>query len=70
MAPESRHLKAVRTVLRGFAERGVSLEVLLGGKKPGGVLEPQFTDDFLRRNLSRGRENRITGMGLNRGLLD
>ena len=54
----------------GFAEQGVSLEALLGGKKHDGVLEPQFTEGFLRRNLSRGCENRITGMGLRRRVLD
>lgn len=54
----------------GFAQQGVSLEVLLGRKKHGGVLAPQFTNDFLCRNLSRGQENRITGMGLNTRLLD
>jgi hypothetical protein len=54
----------------GLSEHGIALETLLGGKQHKGVLEVQFTEVFLRRNLSRGLENRITGMGLNRGLLD
>ena len=54
----------------GFADRGVSLESLLGGKRLGTPLEAQCSEDFLRRNVRRGKENRITGSGLVKGLLD
>lgn len=52
----------------GFAQQCVSLEVLIGRKKHDGILESQFTEGFLSRNLSIGKDNRITGMGLNRSL--
>jgi len=54
----------------GLGDCGVSLESLLGGKKPRGRLELQFTEGYFRRNLDIGRENRITGTGLVKGLLD
>lgn len=54
----------------GLAKRAVSFETLLGGKKTVVPLEPQCTEDYLRRNLDIGREKRITGAGLRKGLLD
>ena len=53
----------------GLAERAVSFEALLGGKKTVVPLEAQCTEDYLRRNLDIGRERRITGMGMVKGLL-
>lgn len=54
----------------GFADRGVSFETLLGGKKTAGPFDAQCTEAYLRRNLEIGRGNRITGTGLLKGLLD
>ncbi|NLI00238.1 MAG: hypothetical protein GX446_12200 [Chthonomonadales bacterium] len=54
----------------GFAEKAVSFEALLGGKKIVVPLEPQCTEVYLRRNLAIGLEKRITGAGLLKGLLD
>lgn len=54
----------------GLAERAVSFEALLGGKKTVVPLEPQCTEDYLRGNLAIGLERRITGAGLVKGLLD
>ncbi len=54
----------------GLAERAVSFEVLLGGKKTVVPLAAQCTEDYLRRNLAIGQERRITGEGLRKGLLD
>ena len=54
----------------GFADRGVSLEFLLGGQKLRTRLVVQCSEDLLRRNVRRGKENRIPGSGLVKGLLD
>lgn len=54
----------------GFGDRGVSLQTLLGGKKTPTPLAAQCTEEYLRRNLEIGRDNRITGTGLLKGLLD
>ncbi len=48
----------------GFAEKAVSFEALLGGKKIVVPLEPQCTEDYLHRNLAIGAQRRITGTGL------
>ena len=54
----------------GLADKAVSFERLLDGKKTPVPLEPQCSDEYLRRNLAIGRQNRITGSGLLKGLLD
>lgn len=53
----------------GLADKAVSFEYLLGGKKTVVPLEAQCTEDYLRRNLAIGQERRITGAGLRRGQL-
>jgi hypothetical protein len=57
------------SAMLGLADKAVSFEHLLGGKKTPVVLEPQCTEEYLRRNLDIGRQNRITGAGLRKGLL-
>ena len=62
---------AIRAMaMLGLADQGVSLEKLLAGKKPRGRLEVQFTEGYFRGNTKLGKENRITGEGLVKGLLD
>ena len=62
---------AIRAMaMLGLADQGVSLEKLLAGKKPRGRLEVQFTEGYFRGNTELGKENRITGEGLVKGLLD
>ena len=54
----------------GLAERAVSFEALLGGKKTEGRLPHEYTESYLNRYLDIGRERRITGAGLRKALLD
>ncbi len=73
--PEARYCTADAAAIQalavlGFSDRGVSLETLLAGKRTRCPLERQFLEDFLQRHLSQGLQNRITGAGMARGILD
>jgi hypothetical protein len=48
----------------GCYEHGISFEELL--KKYGlqKTLDPQYTQDFFNYHLSKGKQDRITGVGL------
>jgi hypothetical protein len=50
--------------LLGLSERSISLESLLASVGLQKALEPQYTDEWLKRNLEKGRESRIYGRGL------
>ena len=49
----------------GYSERGISMEKLLKQSGLQRHLRTQFTDRFFREKLEEGKENRITGRGLN-----
>jgi len=51
----------------GLSEKAISLETLLGSIGFWKPLSPQFTEEYLRRQLRRGQQDGITGLGLSGG---
>jgi hypothetical protein len=56
---------AIRALaLMGCSEHGISFEELLKRYGLQKTLDPQYTQDFFNYHLSKGKQDRITGVGL------
>lgn len=60
--------KAIQALaMIGLSEQGISFEKLIKASGLSRPLPDHYSENFFKRNIKRGQENRITGLGLRKG---